>query len=215
MPSRLPLCVLAALALLLSSCGEEKKPYKPAKYDYGAPADPTSVFLDDAPANRKASPEDLALAFVDTAGKKVALETYRDRKGIVLVVTRGIPQSPGGVFCPYCVAQVGSLKARYADFQKRQAEVLVVFPGPKDQVAEFIKQAQAPTHDAALPFPVLLDPDTSVCEKLGIKGDLAKPSTFILDKKGNVVYAYVGKTVTDRPSLKAILAQLDKLAAMP
>jgi peroxiredoxin len=214
MQSRLSLCALVALALLLSSCGEEKKPYKPGKYDYGAPADPTSVFLDDAPANKKASPEDLALAFVDTTGKKVALDTYRDKKGVVLVVTRGLPQS-SGIFCPYCVAQVGSLKARYADFQKRGAEVLVVFPGPKDQLSDFIKQTQGSTPEATLPFPVLLDPDTSVCEKLGIKGDLAKPSTFILDRKGNVVYAYVGKTLTDRPSLKAILAQLDKLAGKP
>ena len=37
----------------------------------------------------------------------------------------------------------------------------------------------------------------------------------VFDKKGNVVYAYVGETLTDRPSLKAILAQLDKLQPKP
>ena len=32
----------------------------------------------------------------------------------------------------------------------------------------------------------------------------------ILDTRGNLVYAYVGVTTTDRPSIKAVLAQLDK-----
>jgi hypothetical protein len=48
---------------------------------------------------------------------------------------------------------------------------------------------------------------------LGISGDLAKPSTYILDKKGNAVFAFVGETTADRPSVKALLAQLDKLNA--
>jgi hypothetical protein len=48
---------------------------------------------------------------------------------------------------------------------------------------------------------------------LGIRGDLAKPSVYVLDKQGNVVYAYVGETLTDRPSVRVLLAQLDKLNA--
>ena len=50
----------------------------------------------------------------------------------------------------------------------------------------------------------------SACDRLGIRDDLAKPSTYILDTRGNVVYAYVGETSTDRPSVKAVLTQLDK-----
>jgi hypothetical protein len=50
-----------------------------------------------------------------------------------------------------------------------------------------------------------------VVNKLGIQGDLARPSTYILDKQGAVVYGYVGETQVDRPSVKALLAQLDKL----
>lgn len=210
MRSRLALC---ALALLLSSCAPEKPPYKPVKYDYGAPADPTTAFLDDAPANRKASPDDLDLEFVDSTGKKAALKSYLGSKAVVLVVTRGLPQS-SGVYCPYCVAQVGSLKARYEEFKKRGAEVLVVFPGPKGQLNEFVRQTQGGA-DTGLPFPVLLDPEQSACAKLGIKEDLAKPSTYVLDSKGNVVYAYVGNKLTDRPSLKAILKQVDRLGKTP
>jgi hypothetical protein len=58
---------------------------------------------------------------------------------------------------------------------------------------------------------VLLDRECSACDRLGIRDDLAKPSTYILDTRGNLVYAYVGETSTDRPSVKAVLAQLDKI----
>ena len=57
---------------------------------------------------------------------------------------------------------------------------------------------------------VLVDRDCSACDRLGIRADLAKPSTYILDTRGKLVYAYVGVTTSDRPSLKAILAQLDQ-----
>jgi peroxiredoxin len=56
----------------------------------------------------------------------------------------------------------------------------------------------------------LLDRDCTACDRLGIRADLAKPSTYVLDTKGNVTYAYVGETSTDRPSVKAVLDQLDR-----
>ena len=59
-------------------------------------------------------------------------------------------------------------------------------------------------------FRVLVDRECSACDRLGIRADLAKPSTYVLDTHGNVVYAYVGETSTDRPSVKAVLDQLDR-----
>ena len=64
-----------------------------------------------------------------------------------------------------------------------------------------------------VPFALLLDQDLKAVELLGIRGDLAKPSTYILDKQGNAVFAFVGESTADRPSVKALLAQLDKLNA--
>jgi len=195
------------VALLAAACSD---PPRPAfKYDYGTP-----TFRDDAPANKKLSADDLALMFVDHAGMPVDVKSYRGKMAVVLVVTRGIPESPGGVFCPACVAQVTGLAASHAEFTRRDVAVLVVFPGPAGRVGDFIRQTGGAT-TARLPFPVLLDRDASVVARLGIKGDLAKPSTFIADREGNVVYAFVGETLTDRPSLKAILAQLDRLPAKP
>jgi peroxiredoxin len=89
--------------------------------------------------------------------------------------------------------------------------VLVVYPGPTDRLGEFLQTARSRTPgepDAA--FRVLLDRECAACERLGIRDDLAKPSTYVLDTRGGVVYAYVGETSTDRPSVKAVLAQLDR-----
>ena len=40
-------------------------------------------------------------------------------------------------------------------------------------------------------------------------------SGFVLDKAGHVRFAYVGKSLSDRPSIKVILKQLDTLREEP
>jgi peroxiredoxin len=65
--------------------------------------------------------------------------------------------------------------------------------------------------DAEPAFPVVLDRNLAAVDRLGIRGAKAKPSTYILDRQGRVVYAYVGSGQADRPSVKAVLDQLDKL----
>lgn len=195
--------ILAFTALAASSCGPPSAPKQYPKYDYGPP-----TFRDDAPTNYPIKPDQLALSFTDHKGNPVDLKSYRGKKTIVLVVTRGIPEAPGGVFCPHCVAQVAGLSASRAEFEKRDAAVLVVFPGPADRVGEFLRQTAGQGTDE-FSFPLLLDKDVSVVRKLGLSGDLAKPSTFIIDKDGSVVYSFVGANSSDRPSVKAILKQLD------
>ena len=62
-----------------------------------------------------------------------------------------------------------------------------------------------------MPFPIVLDVELSAVKELGIRDNLSKPATFILDKYGQVRFAYVGTGIADRPSVKAILNQLDAL----
>lgn len=203
--------VLFALAI---GCSKDEPTKSPPSRKIVYKVNPDTDFKDDAAANRQVPPADMSLTFETSAGKKVALTDYRDKSPVVLVVLRGIPVNQVGIFCPGCLAQTGSLSANKDAFKTRGAEVLLVFPGPTERLNAFIEQAKTDARlgpPEGLPFPVLLDKDLAVCKKLGIQGDLAKPSTYVLDRQGNVVYAYVGETYIDRPSLKAILAQLDKL----
>jgi peroxiredoxin len=149
--------------------------------------------------------------FLDSRGNSVELKRYLG-KSVVLVVVRGLPESPGGVFCPYCLAQANSLSKNYSEFTGRNAEVLLVVPGSQGVTTAFLQQVQGGgSATVELPFPLCLDENAIAANQMGIRGDLAKPSTFILDREGKIVYAYVGKSTSDRPSVKAVLAELDRL----
>ncbi|MFO0937676.1 MAG: redoxin domain-containing protein [Gemmataceae bacterium] len=148
--------------------------------------------------------------FIDSQGRLVDLNQLKGRK-VLLVVLRGMPLSENGDFCPSCLAQTGGLLTNREEFEKRGAEVLLLFPGPSDRVGEFIETARQQTPgEPSFTFRLLLDKDLKTCTSLGIRADLAKPSTYILDRKGRVTFAYVGETSTDRPSVKAVLSQLDR-----
>jgi peroxiredoxin len=199
-----------AAVLLAAGAGCDRPAAEVRRIDYtGSDAYGVAAFKDDAPAN--AAPADFPTSFVDSDGRPIDLAQYRGQKRVVLVVLRGMPQEYGGQFCPSCLAQTSSLMANREKFAERRAEVLVVFPGPTDRLGEFLQTARRQTPgEPARAFRVLVDQKCATCERLGIRADLAKPSTYILDTRGNVVYAYVGETSTDRPSVKAVLAQLDK-----
>ena len=169
-------------------------------------------FKDDAPANATVEAEHFPLKFIDADGKPVDLAQYQGKKKVVLVVLRGMARSERGRFCPSCLAQAVGLTTNASAFTQRGAVVLVVFPGPSERVGEFIQTVKSDsTSEPAGSFQLLLDRECRACDQLGIRDDLAKPSTYILDIRGRVVYAYVGETSTDRPSIKAVLAQLDRI----
>lgn len=167
------------------------------------------------PANRTVANDGIPLRYVDMSGKEVDLASYRGKSNVILVVVKGMPKYPGGVFCPGCLAQVNSLTANYEEFKKREAEIVMVFPGSTDKLPQFLADGKVDGvgGNPTVPFSLVQDKDLKTVEALGITGDLAKPSTYILDKKGNAVFAFVGETTTDRPSVKSLFAQLDKLNA--
>lgn len=59
-------------------------------------------------------------------------------------------------------------------------------------------------------MPVALDVSLIAVRQLGIEDNLAKPTSLIIDKAGVVRYAYVGKTIADRPSVKDLLNELSR-----
>jgi thioredoxin-dependent peroxiredoxin len=141
-------------------------------------------------------------------GKAVTLSTEQSGDDLVLVILRGFP----GYQCPYCVKQVHDFADHASDFKAKNTRVLLVYPGPPadlDQHAkEFLKK------QADLPSNVVLvtDPDYKVTNLYGLRWDAphetAYPSTFILDKKGMVVFEKISHSHGDRLSAQDALDHL-------
>ena len=174
-------------------------------------------FNDDAATNAAPGDAILNLQFVDQAGKTVRPRDLIGTKNLVLVFTRGY----NGSICPYCSSYTSGLITNYPKISERGTEVLVVYPISKpdqtQRLDEFLKATFVRSGDGVTktPFSVVLDIELKGVDALGIRKDLAKPATYILDKTGHVRFAHVGKSLSDRPSIKVILKQLDTLREEP
>ena len=66
-----------------------------------------------------------------------------------------------------------------------------------------------------LGFPILFDPEAEVVRGYGVynllRDRLATPSTFIIDKNGDIRWKYIGRNYNDRPTNDQIIAQLEAL----
>lgn len=213
---------LCVLAVVLGGCASEQEAddgsanqSSGSKLSGGGmkmamPAPSEIVFKDQVQSNVEAPDFLHDVSFVDTNGDVVQLEDYLGKKNIVLVFTEGF----GGMLCPFCKTQTSRLVANYDKFRERDAEVLVVYPGPHDHLEEFVAAAKK-TEKAevdSVPFPLVLDEDLKAVGYFKIESNLAHPSTFIIDKQGNVQLAYVGADMTaDRPSVAAMLSILERV----
>jgi len=141
-------------------------------------------------------------------GKTVTLSAEQSGHFLVLVILRGFP----GYQCPYCVKQVHDFIDRASDFKAKNTRVLLVYPGPPadlDQHAkEFLeKQTELPSNVV-----LVTDPDYKVTNLYGLRWnapqETAYPSTFILDKKGMVVFEKISHSHGDRLSAHDALDHL-------
>ncbi len=152
------------------------------------------------------------LRFTDKDGKEVQLADVMTRNYLVLVVTRGWY---GGV-CFYCASQTSRWARRFDELDPYDAQLVVIFPtetdedAPKlDELSKRIKGGEIPNED--IPYPILLDINLTGVDQLGIRAELAKPSTYIIDREGRVRFAYVGESIADRPTVDSVLQQLAQL----
>ena len=178
------------------------------KMTFPAPAD--MKFKDNVDSNSKA-PENVGdLVFTNPDGSKIKLSDYKNKKNVMLVFTEGF----NGMLCPFCQTQTSRLVSNYDEFKERDCEVIVVYPGSRDHLDEFV-EAALKTEKAQVdqvPFPIVLDADFTATKYFEIESKLAHPSTYLIDKQGGVQFAYVGNDMSaDRPSIKAMLQRLDKL----
>ena len=219
------LMMVGACVVLGGGCSSETpvKPLPPvppagAYGGYGDYVDESLITFKDEVVPQPSPEADLtALTFTDKEGKQIALKDFLGQKHLVLVITRGY----GGSICPYCATQTARLIANYPKLQALNAEVVVVYPLaiPADipRVDDFVARAvmNLPATDKKVPFPLLLDVELKAVDALGIRKDLSKPATYIFDREGQLRFAYVGTSLADRPSIKALLDQLGQINQTP
>lgn len=151
--------------------------------------------------------------FVDSSGKLVDLAKYKG-KPLVLSVMKGFYSQ--GV-CVYCTRQTADLADNIKTFRELGCEVLVVYPGREEHINTFVRSVRE--HEKSddprfqLPFKVLLDVNLDAVRALNIIGDLAHPTTFVINSDGVVSYQYIGRSMSDRPSVKDVLEQVRKAGA--
>jgi peroxiredoxin len=202
--------VTSVVCLAFSGCSKfQSNADQPIKMSMGMPSEGEIVFKDNVESNVEV-PQGLdGLVFLDTEGKRVALEGFLGKKNVVLVFTEGFA---GGMLCPFCKTQTSRLVANYDKFADLDTEILVVYPGSRDHLEEFVaaaKKSEKAEVDS-VPFPLVLDEDLTAVGYFNIQSNLAHPSTFIIDKRGNVRLAYVGADMSaDRPSVSAMLQVVD------
>ncbi|MFM2091414.1 MAG: hypothetical protein RLZZ127_1903 [Planctomycetota bacterium] len=124
----------------------------------------------------------------------------REGRSVVLVLQRGF----SGQICIYCAAQTAALADALPRFRARNAEVVVVFPGPSETIPAFIAAVQTLRTDPP-PMPVCLDVDLGLVRGLKVEDAIAKPTALVVSPAGRITYAHVGRDKTDRPSVQDLL----------
>ena len=147
-----------------------------------------------------------ALNVVDSTGKPRTLASLAGSNGTVLVFFRSAK------WCPYCQAQLMSLKGAPAQFAARGYKLAAISYDPPAVLAKF---AQA--HD--IDYPLLSDTGSKTIDAFGIRdpqypqGSFAygvpRPAIFIVAPDGTIRAKLAEEGYKTRPPLAAVLAAID------
>lgn len=128
----------------------------------------------------------------DIDAKKFSLKDYR---GKVIMLNFW------ATWCPPCRREMPSMERLHQKFANKDFVVLAVNQMEDgDQVFTF-------TGDLGvdLTFPILFDKDSSVSHAYGVMG---LPTTYLIDKKGNVRFRAIGGREFDHPEVEKQILQL-------
>ena len=143
-------------------------------------------------------------------GEPIQFNEINNKHTVVLVILRGFP----GYQCPICTRQVGSLLDVAEEFSRLDVAVIMVYPGPSEEMQEHANEF---AEDFEFPdnFYFTLDPDYSVINKYGLRWDAPKetayPSTFIVDKTGEIKYSKISTKHGGRAKTDDLINELENL----
>jgi peroxiredoxin len=144
------------------------------------------------------------------SGNLIQLSKQVGNSTVVLVVLRGFP----GYQCPYCQQQVHDFVEHAEDFAAKDTKVILVYPGPPGNLDQHAKEFL--TQQPSLPENVVLvtDPDYVLTNSYDLRwdapGETAYPSTFILDRKGSIVFEKISQDHGDRTKASDILSRISQ-----
>lgn len=142
------------------------------------------------------------------AGRAVRMSQLLGKGPLVLIVLRGYP----GYQCPFCQMQVHDFIVHAGDFAAKHARVLLVYPGPPAHLVQRAKEFLATESQLPANVVLVVDPDYVATNLYGLRWDAphetAYPSTFILDKKGKILFEKISHSHGDRLSAEDALKHL-------
>ena len=181
LPVILPVILIATI-FLFSSCT--------AKPQSAAPAEMTAVFSEAGLPFylNKVTPREFSLQTL--TGETLSLSGLQGK--VVFL-------NFWATWCGPCVIEMPSMEAIYKRYREKGLEILAVNFG------ESQAEVQAFMNNHGLSFPALLDEDGRTGGSYGIQ---AIPTSFLIDRDGNVVSRLVGSIDWDTPEIHAVIESL-------
>lgn len=97
------------------------------------------------------------------------------------------------------------MEAQKATFNAYDTQLLAV-------AVQDLAGAQASVNSTGVSYPILTDPHHTIAESYQVYNTLgdsvATPAVFIINKAGHIVWAYIGDSINDRPSVNTIIENL-------
>jgi len=106
-------------------------------------------------------------------------------------------------WCPPCRREMTHLEKLYQVTKEQQVEVLAINVGEDmDTVFSFINSIEPVPS-----FPILFDTDGTAMERWHVRG---LPTTYVVSKKGRIIYKAIGGREFDHPELLDLLTALGR-----
>lgn len=143
-----------------------------------------------SPVAKPKSAPNFSLADMDEA--QLSLQKYRGK--VVLL-------NFWATWCPPCRREMPSMERLHLNFEKKDFSVLAVNQmEDSDHVFAYTGELEVdPT------FPILFDKDSKVSNAYGVQG---LPTTFLIDKNGQIRYRAIGGREFDHPEVIKLIQQL-------